>query len=270
MGRGSSKVGGGGGSAAAAKPQRQEFPEAFAPGKNFEAVGGVNHDTRRVSNMTQQEWNAYASKFGADISGSDESKLYKEWDGKNLYGYFRTTNAMALNAQFYQNTGKTPDQIFNKRTKQGRKDLETVDALDRAIKSHTTPTDGTYYRFCNPASLQRSYGLSDSQMNLVLQAPNMSKSQLSQLNSALKGSRSSSAGYTSVSANRSLNAFSNPTKKQSMNYVIERRMSVKKGTNAYAPKKNAQESEVVFGRNFGVNFSHITVEGNHIVVHEYN
>lgn len=270
MGRGSSKVGGGGGGAATATQNIVEFPEAFMPGKDYEAVGGVDHDLRTVSRMTQQEWNDYVDKFGADISYADEAKLYKDWDGTNLYGYFRTTNAMALNAQFNQNPGKTPDQIFNKRTKQGRKDLETVDALDKAIASHTTPNDGTYYRFCNSASLQRSYGLSNADMSLILSAPNMSKSQLASLNSALRGSKSTSAGYTSVSANRSLNAFKNPTKKQSPNYIIERRISVKKGTNAFAPKKNAQESEVVFGRNFGVNFSHITVEGNHIVIHEYN
>lgn len=269
MGTGSSGLKGGGG---ATVQQRQEFPEAFAPGKDFEAVGGVDHVARRVSRMTQAEWDAYASRFGADLSASDEAKLYKEWDSRNnqLYGYFRTTNAMALNKQFYDNTGKTPDQIFNKRTKQGRKDMETVDALDRAINSHKTPTDGTYYRFCNPDSLQRSYGLSDAQMKLVMQAPNMTPSQLSQLNAALQGSRASSPGYTSVSANRSLNAFSDPSAKQSKGYTIERRIGVKAGTNAYAPKRNAQESEVVFGRNFGVNFSHITVEGNHIVIHEYN
>jgi len=271
MGRGSSKVGGGGGGGnVAAQTQIVEYPEAFAPGKDFEAVGGVDHDTRRVSSMTQAEWDAYASQFGADPSYADENAMFKDWDGTNLYGYFRTTNSMALNAQFYQNPGKDPDQIFSKRTKQGKRDMQTVDAMDRAIASHTTPTDGTYYRFCNPASLQRSYGLSDAQLNMVLQAPNMNASQLSQLNAALKGSKASSPGYTSVSANRSLNAFKNPAAKQSKGYSIERRISVKKGTNAYAPKRNAQESEVVFGRNFGVNFSGVTVEGNHIVIHEYH
>lgn len=266
MGRGSSKAAGNrvGGTSA------QEFPEAFAPGKDFEAVGGVNHDIRTVSRTTQAEWDAYASKFGADISSADEAKLMKDWDGTNLYGYFRTTNSMALNAQFYNNAGKTPDQIFNKRTKQGRRDLETVQALDNAINTHTTPADGTYYRFCNPSSLQRSYGLSNAQMNLVMQAPNMTPSQLSSLNKALRGSKSSSPGYTSVSANRSLNAFKNPTAKQSKGYIIERRISVKAGTNAFAPKKNAQESEVVFGRNFGVTFSRVAVEGNHIVIYESN
>lgn len=266
MGRGSSKVGGGGG----ATQQTQEFPEAFAPGKDFEAVGGVDHSMRTVSRMTQAEWDAYTAKYGTDLSSSEYAKLMKDWDGSGLYGYIRTTNSMALNAKFFQNQGKTPDQIFNGRSKQDRKDLETVKALDNAINTHSTPSDGTYYRFCNPKSLQRSYGLSDAQMQLVMQAPSMTPKQLSQLNSALKGSKSVNAGYTSVSANRSLNAFKNPTAKQSQGYTIERRIGVKKGTNAFAPSRNAQESEVIFGRNFSSNFSHITVEGNHIVIHEYH
>ncbi len=272
MGRGASKAGGGGGTGQQQQQQRPDFPEAFAPGKDFEAVGGVDHDARTVSRMTQQEWDDYTAQFGNDLSYSDEAKLMKDWDPSTnqLYGYIRTTNSMALNKQFYDNQGKTPDEIFNKNTKQGRKDLETVNTLDKAISSHKTPSDGTYYRFCNPKSLQRSYGLSDAQLQMVLQAPNMSQAQLSQLNKALSGSKASSPGYTSVSANRSLNAFKNPTKKQSTGYSIERRIAVKKGTNGYAAKRNAQESEVIFGRNFGVNFSHITVEGNHIVIHEYH
>lgn len=269
MGRGRSGAKGSGGGGGA---QVKQFGEAFAPGKDFEAVGGVNHVSRTVSRMTQAEWDKYALSFGTDLSASDHAKLMKEWDpaNGNLYGYFRTTNSMALNAQFYQNAGKTPDQIFNKRTKQGRKDLETVKTLDNAISTHTTPSDGVYYRFCNPQSLQRSYGLSDADMNVILQAPNMTQGQLSKLNKQMQGSKASSPGYLSVSANRSLNAFSNPSAPQSRGYVIERRISVKKGTNAYAAKRNAQESEVVFGRNFNYSFSHITVEGNHIVVHEYN
>lgn len=269
MGRGISKAGGGGGSQT---QQRKEFQEAFAPGKDFEAVGGVDHDARTVSRMTQAEWEDYVAQFGDDLSQSEYDKLMKQWDWQTdqLYGYFRTTNSMALNSQFSKNPGKTPDQIFDKNTKQGAKDLETIDALDRAISSHATPADGLYYRFCNQKSLQRSYGLSDAQINLIMQAPNMNPSQLAQLNRAMSGSKCSNAGYTSVSANRSLNAFKNPSAKQSQGYIIERRISIKKGTKAFAPRTNAQESEVVFGRNFGANFSHISVEGNHIVIHEYH
>ena len=270
MAKGASKIGGGGSAPQAQATPVQDFPEAFAPGKDYEAVGGVDHTARTVSRTTQREWDQYASQFGADISSADERSLYKQWDGTNLYGYFRTTNAMELNKQFYTNPGKTPDQIFSKRTKQGKEDAKTVDAMDRAINSHTTPSDGTYYRFCNPDSLARSYGFSQADMNVILQAPNMSKSQLAALNKQLRGSKASSPGYTSTSANRSLNAFSNPNAKQSKGYVIERRVSVKKGTHAYAPKRNAQESEVVFGRNFGVNLSGISVEGNHIIIHEYH
>ena len=271
MGRGSSKVSAGGGGG-----QRQDFQEAFAPGKDFEAVGGVDHDARTVSRMTQAEWDAYVSQFGADITSADEYALMKDWQGTDsqgrdiLYGYLRTTNSMALNKKLYDNEGKSPDEIFTQKTTRDMRDLDTVQTLDRLINSHSTPSDGTYYRFCTFDSLQRSYGLSDSEMNLIKQAPNMTPSQLAKLNAGLRGSKASSPGFTSVSANRSLNAFKNPSAKQSTDYFIERRIGIKKGTKAYAAKSNAQESEVIFGRNFGINFSHITVEGNHIVIHEYN
>ena len=116
MGRGSSKAANNraGGTAA------QAFPEAFAPGKDFEAVNGVNHTTRTVSRMTQAEWDTYVARFGSDVSSSDEANLMKDWDGTNLYGYVRTTNAMAINAQLYSNADKSPDQIFNKRAKRCR------------------------------------------------------------------------------------------------------------------------------------------------------
>ena len=253
------------------QPQQQqvdEFPEAFMPGKDYEAVNGVDHAARTVSRMTQQEWDQYVATYGQDLTASEYADIMKDWDGNGLYGYVRTTNAMELNKQLFQNPNKTPDQIFSKRTKQGKRDLATVQTLDKAIANHVTPANGTYYRFCNPKSLQRSYGLSDSQIALVMQAPSMNAQQLAQLNTALQGSKCINYGYTSVSANRSLNAFKNPSAVQSKGYVIERRIAVKQGTNAFAPRLNAQESEVIFGRKFSASFSHITVEGNHIVIHE--
>lgn len=271
MGRGHSKIASASGPAANASGGAvTEFPEAFAAGKDFQAVNGVNHVSRTVSRTTQGEWDAYTAAFGSDISAADVQALEKEWDPRtgNLYGYIRTTNSMAINKKFYDSPDKGPDELFDKRTEQGQRDLQTIDALDRAIASHKTPTDGTYYRFCAPAGLQRSYGFSDAEMAVIMQAPNMTQAQLAALNQSLQGSKCSSPGYVSTSANRSLNAFSNPSAPQSKGYVIERRMGVKAGTNAFAAKMNAQESEVIFGRNFGVTFSHITVEGNHIVVHE--
>lgn len=139
MGSGSSGVGGGGGSKATAPATTpKDFKEAFAPGKDFVAVGGANHDTRSVSRMTQAEWDAYASQFGSDPSSSDVDSMMKTWDPRydNLYGYFRTTNSMALNKKFYENVGKSPDEIFKggkdaKSRKQNQKDLETVNTLDK-------------------------------------------------------------------------------------------------------------------------------------------
>lgn len=266
MGRGTSGIKGGGGT------QIQEFAEAFAPGKDFEAVNGVDHDARTVSRTTQKEWDKWVAGFGGDPTNAEFDAIMKDYDWRtgDVYGYARTTNSMAMNKKFWQNAGKEPDEIFTKKTKRDMRDLETAQTLDRLVNTHSTPNDGTYYRFCNIKSLQNAYGLTDAQANLILQAPNMTQKQLTQLNAGLSGSKSSTPGYASYSANRSLNAFKNPTKKQSQNYVIERRASVKKGTKGFAIKRNAQESEVVFGRNFGVNFSHVTVEGNHIVIHEFN
>ena len=66
-----------------------------------------------------------------------------------------------------------------------------------------------------------------------------------------------------------MNAFSNPNAKQSKGFILERKINVPKGTNAYAVKKNAQESEVIFGRNMKAKLSHISVSNDgHIVFHE--
>lgn len=269
MGRGrsglSSKAGGGGGTV-------QDFPEAFAPGKDFQAVGGVDHAARTVSRTTQGEWDKYSAAMNSGVSKSDENKMMRQFSatpnskGAYVSGYVRTQNSFAINEAFYdpKNAGKSINQIFSRKA-----DRDTVKALDKAINNHTTPADASYTRFSSPNGIQGALGLNASQMQMLSQAPNMNASQLATLNRALRGTRSSSASYTSTSANRSLNAFSNPNAKQSKGFIYERKISVPKGTKAYAPKGNAQESEVIFGRGMKTRVTGISIaKDGHIVIHE--
>ena len=264
MGRGRSKAGGG--AVAAAIPK--DFGEAFAAGKDFQAVGGVNHVTRTVSRTTQGEWDRYSASMNANVSAADEAAIMRDFDMRKggLTGYVRTQNAFNINSALYDknNAGKPISKIFKRKA-----DRDTVNALDRAINNHSTPADGSYTRFSSPGGIQGAFGLSDQQMAMLSQARGMSPSQLAQLSKAMNGSKSHSAAYTSTSANRSLNAFSDPNAKQSKGFIFERKISVPKGTKAYAPKKNAQESEVIFGRGMSTRITGITVSTDgHIVIHE--
>lgn len=269
MGRGRSKVGGGGGGGG---QQIQDFPEAFAPGKDFQAVNGVNHATRTVSRMTQAEWDQFAMPMNNGVTSADENAMMRQFSsipnsqGALVTGYVRTQNAFAINAALYDpaNAGKTDAQIFKRRA-----DRETVKALDKSINNNATQNDGAYTRFSSPNAVQATLGLTNQQMAILRQAPNMNASQLSQLNAALRGSVSHSKAYTSTSANRSLNAFSNPNAPQSRGFVFERRINVPKGTKAYAPRRNAQESEVIFGRGMRTVLNGVSVSADgHIVLHE--
>lgn len=266
MGTGSSKLGGGGGTKRTKKStQPQDFPEAFAPGKDFQAVGGVNHVTRTASRTTQREWDQYSASMNQGVTASDEAAIMTAGYG-TLKGYVRTSNSFNINAALYnpQNAGKTDAQIFKRKA-----DRDTVKALDKAIKNNVTPADASYTRFSSPSGIQGAFGLSNAQMQMLSQAGSMTPSQLAQLNKALSGSGSFSKAYTSTSANRSLNAFSNPNAKQSKGFIFERKINIPKGTNAFAPRKNAQESEVIFGRNMKTKLTGISVSSDgHIVLHE--
>ena len=271
MGRGSSKAGGGGGTTF--KPLQDDFPEAFADGVNFEASGDVDHNYRTTSRSLQRQWDQFTQSYQSGITAADEAAMMKDWDSRtgNLYGYVRTTNSFEINKALYKaQDGMTDDQIFTRTDRYGvKRDLQTVQTMDKAINNHVTQADASYTRFTSPNSVQRTYGLSDAEMNLIKQAGSMDSAQLAQLNKALSGKTSFSKAYTSTSANRSMNAFSNPNAKQSKGYIIERKLNVPKGTKAYAVQKNAQESEVIFGRNMKTKLSHVTVGSDgHIVFHE--
>lgn len=277
MGRGSSKAGGGGGGGgSAAKKQQtpQDYPEAFAPGQDFEKSGDVDHVGRYVTSSLQRQWDSYAEQFGSDPSRSDENKMFKDWDPAtdSLYGYFRTTNSFKINEQLYdsKNAGKSLDQIFTRTDRNGNlRDLETVKTLDKVISSHSTPADASYTRFCSADALQATFGLSDTQMGILKNAGSLNQSDMSLLSNNMRGSIGFNAAYSSFSANRSMNAFSNPNNKQSKGFIFERRTSIPKGTKAYAPKRNAQESEVLFGRGMKTKVTGVSVaKDGHIVIHE--
>lgn len=272
MGRGSSKVSGGSGGGGGSANQVQDFPEAFAPGKDFQAVGGVNHDARTVSRMTQAEWDQFANSMNNGVTAADENVMMREWSstpnsqGAYVSGYVRTQNAFAINAALYDpnNAGKTDAQIFKRKV-----DRDTVKALDKSINNNVTQADGAFTRFSSPNAVQATLGLSNAQMAMLRQAPNMNSSQLSNLSAALRGSVSYSKAYTSTSANRSLNAFSNPNARQSKGFIFERKINVPKGTKAWAPRRNAQESEVIFGRGMKTVLTGVSVSADgHIVLHE--
>ena len=236
----------------------QDFPEAFRPGKDYEAIGGVDHVARTVTEETQQDWDAYASKMNNGVTAEDQTAIN---------GYVRSFHAFDINRALYDpnNAGKTVDQIFSQ-----AQDRETVEALDKSISNNVTPTDGSYVRFTNSQAIQAAYGLTSQEMTMIAQAPQMDDAQLAQLNRVLSGKTSFSGSFTSASANSSLNAFSNPYAKQSKGYWYERKINVPQGTHAYAPINNAQESEVIFGRKMGTKLAGISVDSDgHIVFHEW-
>lgn len=295
MGRGSSK-GSGGGTAGAAKattpapapqvaqqaappppppaPAITDFAEAFGAGKNFEKSGDVNHSTRTVSSSLQRQWDGYTDQFGIRPTTQEEKKIFKEWDNRTgqLYGYVRTSNSFAINKALYDpnNAGKTDAQIFTRKDRQGKlRDLETVRTMDKLIGSHKTPTDASYSRFGSANSIQATFGLSDAQMKLLSGAKNMTPAQLNQLNASLRGTSSYSAAYTSTSANRSMNAFKDPRTRQAQGFNFERKISVPKGTNAFAVRNNTQESEIIFGRKMKTKLTGVSIsKDGHIVIHE--
>lgn len=257
-----------------AENNSDDFPEAFEDGKNFQATGDVDHYSRTVSRSLQQKWDQFAANYNTGVTASEQQSLMKDWDSytNSLYGYFRTTNSFAINQALYdpKNAGKTDAQIFTRRDRHGAyRDLQTVQTLDKVINSHTTAADASYTRFCSPNALQSTFGLSSAQISMLSGAASMNAQQLATLNKAIAGSTSFSKAYTSTSANRSMNAFGNPRASQSRNFIFERKINVPKGTNAYAPRQNAQESEVLFGRGMQTKITGISVSNDgHIVIHE--
>ena len=248
--------------------------EAFRPDEDFRATGDVDHVSRTVSARLQRDWETFADDYQTGITQADLQAMMKDFDWRTgeLYGYLRTTNSFAINQQLYNpnNDGKTDAQIFRMRDRKGAlRDLQTVQTLDRAISQHTTKNNATYTRYCSPAALQATFGLDNAQIQALQNAGSLTVAQMRKLNAVFSGKTSYSKAYTSTSANKSMNAFRDPTARQSRGYIFERRLYVPSGTNAYAASTNAQESEVIFGRKMQTRIMKITVSNNgHIVIHE--
>lgn len=240
--------------------------EAFDPGHDYEASGEVDHDSRRTSAELRFKWENFAH---GDVSSGDRFLLDKEWtegpDGKmTTYGYIRTYNSFRINEALYNpdNAGKSDDEIFTRRDRHGElRDLQTVRALDKAINGHTTSVDGTYSRYTDAEAIKATFGFTQDQVELIAKAGMMNSKELKRLNSLVTGTTGYSRAYTSTSANRSLNVFKDKK-------MWERRLYVPKGTNAYIPANNAQESETVFGRNLNTRIFGISVENGKVVIHE--
>ena len=280
-GRGGASGGGGGlgragGSAvdlSAATPP-DDFPEAFQPGVDLVAAGWVNHVSRTVTNTTQKQWDAFTTSYQSGMTAQDDANLLKDWEPSTdqLYGYVRTSNSFEINKALYDpaNAGKTDAEIFTRKDLSGRlRDLETVQSLDKGISTHVTQADASYVRFCSTGAVQATFGLSDGEMAMLSNARSLNPAQLSTLNSALAGKTSYTNAYTSTSANRSMNAFSNPNAPQSKGFIFERKINVRQGTNAFAVRRNAQESEVIFGRRMETRLTGVSISSDgHIVLHE--
>lgn len=206
------------------------------------------------------------------VTTKDEDNIIRKYNstpnhqGAVVSGYVRTQNSFAINEILYDpnNAGKTITQMFKRKV-----DRDTVKTLDKVISRNATPADASYTRFSSPNAIQATFGLTAKDMSILKNAKKLTPSELSLLSQKFEGTISHSKSYTSTSANRTLNAFSNPKATQSKGFIFERKISVPKGTKAYAPKMNAQESEVIFGRGMQTRVTGITVSSDgHIVIHE--
>lgn len=254
-------------------PTPPDWKEAFSDGWDYQRSRDVDHVSRTVSRKLQQRWDAFSQPYQTGVTQQDLNNIMgiRDWSTGETWGYVRTRNSFAINEKLYDpaNANKTDDQIFTRTRRDGRSDLATVQTMDKLINNHRTQTNATYTRFSTANAVQALYGLNDAQMRELSNAGSMNQSQLFTLNKALAGKTSYSASYTSTSANRSMNAFGNPYAKQSKNMWYERKLYMPQGTNAYAVQRNAQESEVIFGRHANTSLMKITIASDgHIVLHE--
>jgi hypothetical protein len=105
------------------------------------------------------------------------------------------------------------------------------------------------------------FGFTKEQAHVILGAGSLSSGELKKLSDMFRGRMSHSRSYTSTSANPNLNVFKGKP--------IERRITVPKGTHAYAVSGNPHESEVIFGRGVQTELVGISVSSSgHIVLHE--
>lgn len=255
-------------------PAVPNWREAFSPDWDYQRSRDVDHVSRTVTQKLQQRWDAFSQAYQSGVTAQDINNIMKDFDWRtgNLYGYVRTSNSFRINELLYDpaNANRTDAQIFNRRDRQGvLRDLRTVQTMDKLINGHKTANDATYTRFASANAIKSLYGLNDTQMATLTGARSMNQSQLDALSNTMAGRTGYSRAYTSTSANRSMNAFGNVNARHSRGMIFERKLYVPSGTNAYAVQRNAQESEVIFGRNANTRLMKVTVASDgHIVLHE--
>lgn len=222
------------------------------------------HNGMKDHEEIKRDWEDFSDTFGQNVSDSDLDKIMGKFTSDGSVGYVRTANSFNINQKLYdeKNANKTDEEIFTRTGKKGDKvDLETVRSLDRAIASGRTPSNAVYTRFVRYDAVQATYKFNDDQMRLLKNADIMSDSELRTLNDSMRGKVAYSRSYTSASGNRSLNVFQGKP--------VERKLYIPKGTNAFAARKNSEESEVVFGRNMNTELIGITIsKQGHVVLHE--
>jgi len=234
--------------AAAASGTPVDFEQAFKP-----ELTTREWDERRKA---ENDFPEFARQFGEEPSVLDETRMYSHSSGNA--GYISTGHAFEINRKLYNpiNEDYTITDIFSKPA-----DRATIKALDKNINSHSTPADGAYTRFCTRESIKSAFGLTTDQLMMLEGADGMTRGELKNLSKALTGTSSLSLSYTSTSANREMNVFTHRT--------FERRISVPKGTKAFACSKNADEAEVIFGRGMKTKITGISVnKDGGIVIHE--
>jgi len=213
---------------------------------------------------TFEDWSEFVDRFGPRPSDEDLHHIMRNFEGMEGYGYVRTSNSFNINEKLYnpENDGKSDEEIFTRRDRNGvLRDLETVRSLDRAINNGRVPSNAVYTRFAGTEAIKNLFGLSNDQMNALKNASALTAAGREQLSKVFKGSRSYSKSYTSSSANRTMNVFTNKP--------VERRLYVPAGMKAYAVSRNASESEVIFGRGLQTEIVGISVNGRgNVVLHE--
>lgn len=196
---------------------------------------------------TEAAWGDFAKSFQNGVSDADRDLLIVH--GRNHdEGFFASSESQIINSDFAENPTKTPEDLFS-----GER-YRTVMALEKAINNNSTKSDGAYSRFVSDGEISNLYGLSAAEVRALHNDP-------SSFNTNWAGRTAVQHSYTETSASRDLNFWSSL-----MN--TERRISVPKGTKAYAHPDMGDESEVIFARKMKTKLIGVSKEGGTLVFHE--
>lgn len=248
---------------------QQSWQDAFAPGQNFGDPSTMQRWQTPTTPQQRAAFTNWARQQGTSATYQEELQVYKRdnpsapFDPDKAYGYIKTKNSMKINAVLYdpKNAGKTVDQMKGFRRPDDRKTVKTLDSM---IAKNTIKQDALFTRYLNPYvdpkhgnyslndTLQKTYGLTAQQAQMLLSAPKMNKAQLSQLSKSMAGIVGRNPAFSSTSANRTMNVF--------QNFPIMEEIKVKAGTNAFICGNNPKESEVIFGRGMTTKITGVRVE----------